>query len=50
MVQIAFGKIKDLLVERTKLTIINEQDQLVLYTDGTKAIVGVLMQVQDGIE
>ena len=37
--------------ERTKLTIMNKRDQLVLYTDAsTKAMAGVLMQVQAGIE
>jgi hypothetical protein len=47
----SFEKIKDLLVQRTKLTIMNEQDPLVLYTDAsTKAIAGVLMQIQGGIE
>ena len=50
-VRISFEKVKDLLVERTKLTIMNEQDQRVLYTDAsTKAIAGVLMQNQAGIE
>jgi len=49
--KISFQNIKDLLVERTKLTIMNEQDQLVLKTDAsTKAIAGVLMQIQGGIE
>jgi len=34
-----------------KLTIFNEQDQLVLCTDArNKAIAGVLVQIQDGIE
>ena len=49
--RISFEKIKDLLVQRTKLTIMNEQDPLVLYTDAsTKAIAGVLVQIQDGME
>ena len=44
--RISFEKIKDLLVQRTKVTIMNEQDLLVLYTDAsTKAIAGVLMQI-----
>ena len=43
--------IKVLLVQRTKLTIMNEQDQLVLYMDAsTNDIVGVLMQIQEGME
>ena len=37
--------------ERTKLTIMNEQHKLVWYTDAsTKAIDGVLMKIQAGIE
>jgi len=49
--QISFKRIKYVLVERTKLTIMNEQDQLVLYTNAsTDAIAGVLMQIQDGTE
>ena len=49
--RISFEKIKDLLVERRKLMTTNEQDQFVLYTNAsTKAITGVLMQIQDGIE
>ena len=48
--RISFETIKDLLVQRTKLTIMNKQDQLVIYTDAsTKDIAGVLMQIQDGI-
>jgi len=44
-------KIKDLLVQRTKLTIMNEQVPLVLYTDAsTKVIACVLIQIQDGVE
>ena len=51
MPQISFEKIKDLLVERTKLTIMNEKDQLILYKDAnTDTITVVLMQVQAGIE
>jgi len=42
-------KIKRHFEGRLKLTIMNE-DQLVLYTDvSTKAIAGVLMQIQEGI-
>ena len=49
--RISFENIKGLLIQRTKLTIMNEEDQLVLYTDAsTKAIAGVLMQIQGGIE
>jgi hypothetical protein len=49
--RILFEKLEDLLVQRTKLTIMNEQDQLVLCTDAsTKAIAGVLMQIQEGME
>ena len=51
MPQISFEKIKDLLVERTKITIMNEKDQLILYKDAnTDTITVVLMQVQAGIE
>jgi hypothetical protein len=36
-------------VQRTKLASVNEQDPLVLYTNAsTKAIAGVLMQIQGG--
>ena len=41
--RISFEKIKDLLIERSKLTILNEQDVLFLYTDAsTNVIAGVL--------
>jgi hypothetical protein len=47
----AFELIKKLLLEKTRLTIMNEEDPLILYTDAsTRAVAGVLMQVQDGIE
>ena len=42
---------KDLLSQSSQLVIINEEDPLILYTDSsTKAISGVLEQVQNGIE
>ena len=47
----AFALIKDLLSKSSQLVIMNEQDPLILYTDAsTRAIGGVLMQIQDGIE
>ena len=47
----AFSHIKDLLSQSSQLMIMNEEDPLILYTDAsTKAIGGVLMQVQKGIE
>jgi len=47
----AFVLIKDLLSKSSQLVIMNEQDPLILYTDAsTRAIGGVLMQIQDGME
>ena len=41
----------DLLSQSSQLVIMNEGDPLILYTDASsKAIGGVLMQVQNGIE
>ena len=49
--RISFEKIEDLLVQMTKLTITNEQDQLIVYTDASmKAIAAVLIQIHEGIE
>jgi cleavage and polyadenylation specificity factor subunit 1 len=47
----AFNNIKNLLLNSATLVIMNEEDPLILYTDAsTKAVGGVLMQVQGGIE
>jgi RNase H-like domain found in reverse transcriptase len=47
----AFYRVKDMLVEAATLTLMTEQDPLILYTDAsTNAIAGVLMQVQNGKE
>jgi hypothetical protein len=49
--RLAFGNIKRALAKHTKLTIINEVDPLILYTDAsTVSVGGVLMQVQNGVE
>ena len=49
--RVAFAHIMDLLSHSTRLVIMNEEDPLILYTDASsKAIGGVLMQVQNGIE
>ena len=46
-----FFPVKDLLANSAQLVIMNEEDPLLLYTDAsTKAIGGILMQVQNGIE
>ena len=47
----AFALIKDLILNSSQLIIMNEEDLLILYTDAsTRAIGGVLMQIQDGID
>jgi hypothetical protein len=49
--KLAFSTIKDLLLESSKLTLMTEEDPLILYTDAsTMAIGGVLMQIQGGQE
>ena len=47
----AFALIKDLGSNSSQLVIMNEEDPLILYTiAGTRAIGGVLMQIQDFYE
>ena len=47
----AFAHIKELLAKSSQLVIMNEKDPRSLYTDAsTKAIRGVFMQLQNGIE
>ena len=48
--QAAFAHIKGLMAKSSQTVIMNEEDPLILYTDAsTKAIGGVLMQLQNGI-
>ena len=47
----AFVHIKGILAESSQLVILNEKDPFIHFTDAsTKAIGGVLMQLQNGIE
>ena len=46
----AFSLIQDLLSQSSQLVIMNEEDPLILYTDASTKAIGVLMQVQNGIE
>jgi len=49
--QAVFALVKNFLAKSSQLVIMNEEDLLILYTDAsTRAVDGVLMYIQDGIE